>query len=174
MVQQIQKADVGIVWTEFGFENAQSVQVYLKTVKSNQNDITQTPASEPRLGLRRLDTISELHEDVRLALVEDVKCPIRDKLGAPWSLWWLLECIPLRKHYLTEAGERWKRWSYVPYLLPFSGKLTFPHDHHRINLGRSRRIHLVDPSFHVSVQMRMEAGYTPKAKWKGEIRYVYE
>lgn len=134
MVQQLQKADVGIIWRKSAFIHAESVHEYLKSTESPPTQVqpsesvlqasqplqtetspqTEEPQSE-ELAVEPDFTVpspsSPKADKVLLALKKDAECPVRrDKLSGP-SLWWLLECLPLRKHYLSATGERWKRWS---------------------------------------------------------------
>lgn len=104
MVQQIEEVGVGIVWAENAFYHSDSIQKYLESVRPTSGG----PPTDP-------EKPGQLSDDVLAALEKDAKEPIQDKLRRPWSPWWLLECMPLSKHYFTETGEEWKRWSYVRY-----------------------------------------------------------
>lgn len=101
MVQQIEKAEIGILLDDTAFPHAASVRKYLELAREVLAE--QIEASEEIPSLR-------LHEEVLEVLKNDAGKPIHDKLSR-LSLWWLLECIPLSKHYLTAEGQRWKRWS---------------------------------------------------------------
>lgn len=108
MVQQIEEANVGIVWGPKPFPHAESVRRYLA---QRRQSLSESPSPEP--------AAPELPAEVLTALEQDVGERIRDKLSRV-SLWWLLECLPLTKHYLSETGEQWKRLSYVIFLYQYA------------------------------------------------------
>lgn len=158
MVQQIEEADLGFIWTKSAFYHSESIQKYL-----------QLPKEE------RLNT-SRLPPDIRAALEKDVAQPVHDKLSRPWSPWWLLECIPLLERFITPSGEEWARYSYVPPPLPS----RYPSNSllKRVNFGRPRRIQRHgegdQPLFHISVAMRQNADptYRPRARFTEPPIYV--
>lgn len=165
MVQQINQADVKIIWTKPAFRLSKSVSMFLEAAEEPSEKSVPSPQRS-----------KSLPQSVHGALTTEVKLPLRDSLARPSSCWWwIVEILPVTKHYLTSAGERWKRSSYVliPSVVYF---VTFYSC--RINRGRGRRIHTVNPLFHESVRTRMEANlkpnYRPRAKWEGTPEYVLE
>lgn len=91
MIQQIEISNVGILWADKAFENIPAVHHYLRP-----------PPETKKLPPQQLNPA------VLAALKRDVEQPIHDKLGTPFSVWWLLEFIPLWKHVLNSKSERCK------------------------------------------------------------------
>ncbi|KAG8981418.1 hypothetical protein FRB90_007270 [Tulasnella sp. 427] len=84
----------------------------------------------------------------------DVLSPVHDELKR-MPLWWVLEVLPMIKSWQNENGE-WQRGL-------------------QVNFGRARRIvSTEEPTLHISVKQRMEAGigYQPKAKTLKGIKHA--
>jgi len=101
--------------------------------------VTQSPITE----LETEDDPVTLESVQEANAREDANAHMYDQLEVQ-KAWWILEYIPNWQYYQDAKGT----W----------------HRGFRWNRGRPRDIHDLNPYFHSTVRMRMESGYSPRAK----------
>ncbi|KIO32133.1 hypothetical protein M407DRAFT_18943 [Tulasnella calospora MUT 4182] len=147
MVQQIDAAGVGNLWAPDAFEDVPTVKAYFDAKRESNSPKTSSPKVSPPTR-----TESKLPPSVLKELQKDVKGKLHDSLEGI-SLWWLLEYIPLWKHFLDGNKQQCKELN--------------------INRGRGREIRHENPLYHRSVQLLEETGYTPRVRCQSGLTPIY-
>ncbi|KAG8923715.1 hypothetical protein FRC01_012447, partial [Tulasnella sp. 417] len=103
MVQQIDASGVGILWAHDAFDDVPTVKAYFNAKRdSNLPKPSTSPTASSPTG-----TESKLPPPILDELKKDVKSKPHDSLRGITS-WWLLEFIPLWKHFLDGNKQQCK------------------------------------------------------------------
>lgn len=97
MVQQIDTRVAGICWAPGAFDDIPTLKAYFDAKREPTSAKPRTPGGSE----------SVLPESVLEELKKDVQGKVHDSLGGVTS-WWLLEYIPLWKHFLDGNKQQWK------------------------------------------------------------------
>ncbi|KIO32131.1 hypothetical protein M407DRAFT_18941 [Tulasnella calospora MUT 4182] len=147
MVQQIDHAGVGILWAPDAFEDVPTVKAYFDAKPGPNSPKTSSPTASSPTG-----TESKLPPSVLDELHKDVKGKFHDSLRGI-TPWWLLEYIPLWKHFLDDNKQQCKELN--------------------INRGRGREIRHEEPLYHRSVQLLESSGYKPRVRCQAGMTPIY-
>ncbi|KIO32129.1 hypothetical protein M407DRAFT_18939 [Tulasnella calospora MUT 4182] len=147
MVQQIDAAQVGILWAHDAFEDVPTVKAYFDAKRG-----LNLPNPSSQIASSPTGTESKLPPSVLGELHKDVRGKFHDSLGGITPQW-VLEYIPLWKHFLDGNKQQCKELN--------------------INRGRGREIRHERPLYHRSVQLLERIGYKPRVRCQSGMDPIY-
>ncbi|KAG8955030.1 hypothetical protein FRC00_005617 [Tulasnella sp. 408] len=173
MIQEIEAADIGIVFVESAFQEFTLVDAFRSRVEDfdtfvdwlekdvNDPEWIRNQAQQGGIPLQAALALNNLvqrfgGEDGDLLadeMMADARVPVKDPLK-PFSPWWVIEILPVWRLFLDQLGQRGKEIG--------------------MNRGRPRVIYF-EPHFHWSVKLRktIDPAYHPKAIFAGKPTYEY-
>ncbi|KAG8952364.1 hypothetical protein FRC04_004792 [Tulasnella sp. 424] len=108
MVQQFDTKVAGVCWAPRAFDDIPTLKEYFKAKDDFASGKKRSTSRESESVLPQSAPPQwELPPSVLKELEKDVQGKVHDPLGGV-SLWWLLEYVPLWKHFLDENKQQWK------------------------------------------------------------------